>query len=71
MEAYTSSPAGGPSPPPPPVARAVPAAFGGNELTADQGNAGMWLDNISVVLIPEPSTLLLLGLGVVMARKKR
>jgi hypothetical protein len=31
----------------------------------------MWLDNISVVLIPEPSTLLLLGLGVVMARKKR
>jgi len=46
-------------------------SFGGNQRTEDQGNAGMWLDNISVVLIPEPTTLLLLGLGAVMVRRRR
>jgi hypothetical protein len=42
--------------------------FHGNELTADRGNAGMWLDNISVEPVPEPSSFLLIALGMIMIK---
>jgi hypothetical protein len=44
-------------------------SFYGNNITEDQGNTGMWIDNISVT--PEPATIFLLGLGAVMLRRKR
>lgn len=44
--------------------------FMGN-LTNEIWNESWGLDNVSVYLIPEPATFLLLGLGVVMARRKR
>ncbi len=43
----------------------------GNNISGDTGNAGMWIDNISVELVPEPTTLLLLGLGAVLLRGRK